>query len=126
MIAGCGIDIVDVKRIKKIIKKWDTIFLDKFFTRQEIFYCEQKNNNKFQSYAGYFAAKEALVKAFGTGFRYFKFKEIEIQKNNLGKPLIHLSANMEKTYLQNKIVKIHLSISHTAELAIAQVIIEKE
>jgi phosphopantetheine--protein transferase-like protein len=124
MIIGIGIDLVDITRIKVIISKWDVHFLHKIYTSPEIKYCDSKNKNRFQSYAGLFAAKEAFVKALGTGFRYIKWKEIEIKKDNLDKPIICLSGKASEIVSKRRITAINLSISHTKQLAIAQVIIE--
>jgi len=124
MIIGSGIDLVKVNRIKKIILKWDNNFLKKIYTENEINYCESKNERRFQSYAGYFAAKEAWVKAFGTGFREIKWREIEVRNNDLGKPAIYLSSRLKKRIKKMGINNTQVSISHTENLAIASVIIE--
>lgn len=124
MIIGCGIDLVNIDRLKSIIKKWDVRFLKRVYTEQEISYCENKNKNCYQSYAGFFAAKEAWVKALGTGFRNIHWKEIEVRKNDLGQPVIHLSERLTKIAKKRKMNCTHLSISHTKHLAIAQVTIE--
>ncbi len=124
MIIGCGIDLVNIDRIKSIINRWDIRFLEKVYTEQEISYCEKKKNNRYQSYAGFFASKEAWVKALGTGFYNIKWKEIEVRKNSLGRPMIHLSDRLLTITKKRKIDRIHLSISHTEELATAQVIME--
>ncbi len=126
MIIGCGIDLVDIERIKKLIKKWDIKFLKKVYTDGEINYCEKKNRSKYQSYAGFYAAKEACLKALGTGLRKIKWKEIEVRNDPLGKPLLYLSERILKVTENRKIHRIHLSISHTKELAIAQAIMESK
>jgi holo-[acyl-carrier protein] synthase len=125
MIIGCGIDLVNIERIEKLIKKWGVKFLQKVFNEQEIRYCEKKNKGRYQSYAGFFAAKEACVKALGTGFRNIEWKEIEVSKDPLGKPVICLSKRLSVINKSRNINNIHLSISHTEQLAIAQVIIER-
>jgi len=124
MIIGCGIDLVNINRIKKIIIKWDSRFLKKIYTNQEINYCEKKKANRFHSYAGLFAAKEAWVKAIGTGFRNIKWKEIEVKSNNLGKPELYLSKRLITKFKMKEIHSTHLSISHTETVAVALVIIE--
>ncbi len=126
MIIGTGIDIVDIDRIKKIIKKWDLHFLNKVYTLDEKYYCEQKKDSCFQSFAGYFAAKEAWVKAIGTGMKNIKWKEIEIKKDPLGRPFIKLYGLAMATAISRKISNTHLTISHTKQLAIAQVVIESQ
>ncbi len=124
MIIGIGIDIIEIDRIKNIIKKWGHNFLDKVYTLDEKKYCEQKENNSFQSYAGYFAAKEAVAKALGTGIFSIKWTEIEIKKNIMGKPFVVLSGNAKKISKKKMITNINISISHNKEMAIAQAIIE--
>lgn len=121
MIIGIGVDIVKVERIKKSIGRTES-FLKKVFTEKEIDYFKKKNNN-YETIAGYFAAKEAMSKALGTGIRGFRLTDIEICNDSLGKPEIYLSEKIEK--LNNlKFYKAHLSISHTNEDAIAYVVLE--
>jgi|LDZU01.1.fsa_nt_gi holo-[acyl-carrier-protein] synthase len=125
MIVGSGIDLVNISRIKKIILKWDRRFLNKIYTVKEMDYCEQKSNNRYHSYAGIFAAKEACAKALGTGFRDIKWKDIEINNDILGKPIIYLSSDLKDKFKEKEIDNTHLSISHTEKIAVAMVIIEK-
>lgn len=106
-----GIDMVKVSRIKEAIEKNEN-FKEKVFTLKEIEYCEKKKN-KYESYAARFAAKEALAKALGTGFRNLRFKDIEIENDILGKPKISY-----------KDFNIKVSLSHEREYAIAIAIIE--
>ena len=94
MIIGIGTDIVQVNRIEKVIKR-TKCFIDKAFTDKEIEYIRKKNNNS-QTIAGYFAAKEAMAKALGTGFRGFGLRDIEIINDSLGKPSIRISDKIEK------------------------------
>lgn len=126
MITGCGIDVVDIQRMENMIRKWDAQFLKKVFTPLEIRYCEKKNKGRYQSYAGLFAAKEALVKALGTGLRNIQWKDIEINQNALGKPFIRPSKKFVDLKRNKNINTVHLSISHTRKVAVAQVIIEKD
>ena len=124
MIIGTGIDIIEISRIRKAINKWNPRFLYRIYTSKEIHYCEQKKDSCFQSFAGYFSAKEAWIKAIGTGIYGVKWKEIEIRKDNLGKPYIHLSGQALKMAIERGVINSNLSISHTRQLAIAQVILE--
>jgi holo-[acyl-carrier protein] synthase len=125
MIAGIGTDIVEIKRIQKSIEKHSQAFLDQVFTTNEIEYCQQKAN-PYESFAARFAAKEALLKAIGTGLRYeFKFTEIDVQKDDKGAPFIILSGAVKKYYQELTIQSIHLSLSHTKYYAQAFVILEK-
>lgn len=122
MIIGIGTDIVKVDRISKIIKRTPN-FISGAFTEKEVSYFEIKKNNP-ETIAGAFAAKEALSKALGTGIRGFGLKDIELRHDDLGKPHIFISDSVRKTFkLEN--CKIHASISHSSEDAIAFVVIEE-
>ena len=124
MIIGCGIDLVKIERIEKIIKKWGDNFTSRVFTLLEREYCEKKKGNKYQSYAGKFAAKEALLKALGLGLREANWKEIEIKNDELGQPIIDTSGKLKNVASAKGVSKYFISISHTKEYAIAQVILE--
>ena len=121
MIIGVGVDIVKVDRIKKVVSRTEC-FISKVFSENEIEYFNKKNNN-FETIAGYFAAKEALSKALGTGIRGFRLTDIEIRNDVLGKPEIILSEKIKKINNISE-YRAHLSISHTSEDAIAFVVLE--
>jgi len=124
LIIGCGIDLVKIDRIEKIVKKWGNNFIFRIFTSLEREYCEKKKGNKYQSYAGKFAAKEALLKALGLGLREANWKEIEIKNNELGQPVIDTSGKLKNVVSAKGVSKYFISISHTKEYAVAQVILE--
>ena len=124
MIIGCGIDLVKIERIEKIIKKWGDNFTFKIFTPLEREYCEKRRGNKYQSYAGRFAAKEALLKSLGLGLREVNWKEIEIENNELGQPIIETSGKLKKIASEKGVGKYFITISHTKDYVIAQVILE--
>lgn len=124
MIVGCGIDLVKVERIEKIIKRWGNSFTSRIFTSLEGEYCEKKKNNKYQSYAGKFAAKEALLKSLGLGLKGANWKEIEVRNDELGQPIIDISGKLKNIASAKGVHKYFVSISHTNEYAIAQVILE--
>lgn len=125
MIIGIGTDIFEVSRLKKIMEK-DPLFLKSVFTETEINYCHPRKR-KEQNYAARYAAKEALMKALGTGWRDgIKFTDIEIENNKLGKPEISLTG-VAKQFADNlQVSAIHLSMSHTKEIANAFVIINND
>ena len=107
-----GIDIVETSRIKEAEKR-TCGFLEKVFTPSEIAYC-QKHKDPYPRFAARFAAKEAIVKALGTGFRGINFLDIEISHNELGKPI----ATLSKSPIQGKSPEelnqnLQLSLSHT-------------
>lgn len=124
MIIGCGIDLVKIGRIEKIINKWGDNFTSRVFTLLEREYCEKKKSNKYQSYAGRFAAKEALLKSLGLGMRGINWKEIEIENDELGQPIIDMSGKLKKIASEKGVSKYFITISHTKDYAIAQVILE--
>ena len=127
-ILGTGIDIVENYRLKKLLLKKKSNFKNKIFTNNEIAYCEKKSNNT-NCYSKRFAAKEAFVKALGTGFRKnINFKDIEVFKNHYGKPYILINKkviNKIKTLFKVKKFNILLSISDETKYSIASVIISK-
>jgi len=124
LIVGCGIDLVKIERIEKIIKRWGDNFIFRIFTPLEREYCEKKKGNKYQSYAGRFAAKEALLKSLGLGLRGVNWKEIEIENNELGQPIIETSGKLKNIASVKGVSKYFITISHTKDYAIAQVILE--
>ena len=121
-VLGIGTDIVRVNRIDKAIKRTGN-FIDKAFTEREICYLKKRKLSP-ETVAGFFAAKESVSKALGTGFRGFGLRDIEVYTNELGKPEVVLSQNIINILGVDN-VKIHLSISHTDENAIAFAIIEE-
>ena len=127
-ILGTGIDIVETNRLKKLLLKKKSNFKNKIFTNNEIAYCE-KRSNITNCYSKRFAAKEAFVKALGTGFRKnINFKDIEVVNNHYGKPDLLINKrviNKIKTSFKVKKFNILLSISDEAKYAIASVIISK-
>ena len=127
-ILGTGIDIVENYRLKKLLLKKKSNFKNKIFTHNEIAYCEKKSNIT-NCYSKRFAAKEAFVKALGTGFRKnINFKDIEVLKNHYGKPYILINKkiiNKIKTSFKVKKFNILLSISDETKYSIASVIISK-
>jgi len=127
-ILGTGIDIVENYRLKKLLLKKKSNFKNKIFTNNEIAYCEKKSNFT-NCYSKRFAAKEAFVKALGTGFRKnINFKDIEVLKNHYGKPYLLINKkiiNKIKTSFKVKKFNILLSISDETKYSIASVIISK-
>lgn len=123
MIYGIGTDIIEVERVEKLIQKGET-YLQSIFSRDEIHYCESKSR-KAEHYAARFAAKEACLKALGTGWRDgIGFSEIEVTHNDLGKPQLRFSGVALKQMEVNQINTVSVSLSHVKEIAIAVVILE--
>ena len=121
MIKGTGIDIVRVERIEDIITRWNDRFLTKVFTEAEREYCDDKPCPA-QHYAVRFAAKEAAFKMLGSGMRNVSWHDINIKKDHLGKPIVKLTGNASQKADQMGIEKIHISLSHEKEYAVAQLI----
>ena len=128
MIIGIGVDIIEIERVRQAIRN-NKNFLSKLFTEREIDYFISRNMNS-EVIAGNFAAKEAVSKALGTGIRGFSFKDIEILRNELGKPevILHNGANLigNKLVENNNSLRVHLSISHNNSSAIAYSVLEGE
>lgn len=124
MIIGIGTDIVDVSRIQRLIEK-SPAFIEKVYCPNEIAYCEDRANSA-ESFAARFAAKEAVMKALGTGWaEQISFKEICISSDEKGKPEIEL-LGATKTFAERLGVKnIHLSLSHERTMALAFVVLER-
>lgn len=124
MIIGIGTDITEVPRIAAKLAKGDG-FRNLVFTPFEVSYCE-KQAAPAESYAARFAAKEALLKAFGTGWGNggVNFDEIEVRNDTAGRPEIFLIGNGANKYELLGIKKIWVSLSHEKSAAVAMVIIE--
>ena len=120
-IYGIGTDIIEISRIETSINRTKT-FKEKVYTKNEIEHIEKKRN-PYASYAGRFAAKEAVSKALGTGVRNFSLRDIEILNDELGKPNIILYNNL-KDFMKNFVFQV--SISHSKEYAVSTVIISKK
>lgn len=121
-----GIDIIEIKRIKKLISKYKSKFLNKIYTSNEIDYCEKNPVLKYSRYAGRFVAKEAVAKALGQGIREISFKEIEIINDEFGKPDIELHGRAAGLANYMKVVDIYISISHCHDYAVANSLLEYE
>lgn len=126
MIIGIGIDLVEVPRIEVAISRWSGRFEARVFTAKELTYCNSKKD-KAQRLACRFAAKEAMLKALGTGWRDgIDWKEIEITNDELGKPIISLSGKAEEISRQLGVRNILLSITSTKNYGAAQVVLASE
>jgi holo-[acyl-carrier protein] synthase len=124
MIVGSGIDLAEVDRIRKSIERFGARFIDRIYTPGEIAYVERKAN-KFERYAARFAAKEAGMKAIGTGWkRGVTWHDFEVANLPSGKPTLKLTGVAAEVAAQMRVKSIALSLTHTAQYGMAHVILE--
>lgn len=124
MIVGTGVDIAEVPRIAAAIERFGERFVRRVFTDNEIRYCESKAN-KVERYAARFAAKEAALKAIGTGWRRgVAWRDVEVTREPGGRPTIAFHGVAGEFAAKLGVRRAHVSLSHTVEHAIAQVILE--
>jgi holo-[acyl-carrier protein] synthase len=125
MIVGSGIDMVEIKRVQQSMDRHGRRFLDRVYTAPEQAYCLRKRNFA-ESFAARFAAKEAGAKALGTGISQgVSWLEIEVVREPSGRPTLQFHGRAAKIARQLGVVRATLSITHTADLAVASVVIEK-
>ncbi len=123
MIIGTGIDMVEISRIKNAAKKWRKIFLLKIFTDKELEYSNEKTSS-YQHLAARFAAKEAVLKALGSGLTSrMEWRDIEVWNEESGKPNVRLTGEVERVSQARGVSNIIISMSHTRTYAVASVIL---
>jgi holo-[acyl-carrier protein] synthase len=119
-----GIDISEIDRIEAAIARRGAAFLERVYTPREVQYCE-RHKNKGERYAARFAAKEAGMKALGTGWRFgVRWRDIEVANAASGKPTLNLMGVAREFADRLGVKNISLSITHSGNLALAQVIFE--
>lgn len=123
MIVGLGMDVCAIARMEEMLK--DGRFLARFFSLEEQEYIENKGRGAGQTMAGIFAAKEALVKALGTGFTGGQLSDICVLHDKFGAPYYDLRGNYAQHAAQRQITNLHLSISHDGDVAAAVAIAER-
>ncbi len=123
MILGVGVDLVEVSRIAQVLERYGDRFLKRVFTPQERLFVKDKAEVA-QRLAAFFAAKEACLKALGTGLRGISWQEVEVGHEPSGRPFLTLRGRAQERFqaLQGK--RLHLSLSHERTHAVAIVIIE--
>lgn len=125
MIYGIGTDIIEVGRVGGLVDQGDS-FKEGIFTRGEIEYCESKRH-KHQHYAARFAAKEAFLKALGTGWAQgISFIQVDVFNDEYGKPEIRLTGKAEEYIKEKGINNIYVSITHLKDYAVAMVVLETQ
>jgi len=124
VIVGAGVDLAEVPRIRASIERFGKRFLERVFTPAEIAYVERKAN-RFERYAARFAAKEAGMKAIGTGWKHgVRWQDFEVANLPSGKPTLRLHGVAADFAARLSVRNISLSLTHTAEYGLAQVILE--
>lgn len=124
MILGTGVDLAEVHRIRQSVERFGDRFVRRIYTDREIAYVERKAN-RFERYAARFAAKEAGMKALGTGWRRgIQWKDFEVVNLPSGRPTLLLHGAAEAIAAQAGVRSVHLSLTHTAENSLAYVIFE--
>jgi holo-[acyl-carrier protein] synthase len=126
MILGTGIDIVEVHRMRDAIKKWGDNFLTKIFTPREVKYSNSRRFS-YQHFAARFAAKEAVIKAFGEPRRFpVNWTEMEVMNDREGKPVIEFHGAALKLKEKKMVGDVIVSLAHSKNYAVANVILLKE
>lgn len=120
MIYGIGTDIIEIDRIHKALNR-NLKLLNKIFSEEELEMLKKKNF-KSESVAGNFCAKEAVMKALGTGLRHFKLTDVQILRDELNKPIVVPKGKFLELCNQNNITTIMVSISHSKNYANANAI----
>ena len=124
MIVGLGLDIAEIDRIEAAITRHGASFIERLFTADEVSYCE-RYKNRYERYAARFAVKEAAMKALGTGWRYgVRWRDIEVTREPGGKPGLRLDGVARAFADRLGVRQISVSITHSGNLALAQVIFE--
>ena len=126
MIISIGIDIIEVARVREVLGRTPR-FAERVFTAAERAYCDSRGAVAPQHYAARFAAKEAALKALQTGWRGgIAWQDVEIASRESGAPFLVLHGPVKELFEQSGATAAHLSMSHTSEHAIAQVVLERE
>ena len=123
MIVGVGVDIVEVSRLDRSVKRWGAKFAQRFFSEREV----KMFSNRMEEpglLARQFAAKEAVSKALGTGMKRIGFRDITVTRNEAGAPLVELSGNAATRAAAMGVENIHISMSDERDYAIAYAVAE--
>jgi holo-[acyl-carrier protein] synthase len=116
---------METRRVQESIERYGERFLERIFTEGEIAYCVRKRKNAAESFAARFAAKEAGAKALGTGISHgVSWKEFEVRREAGGRPTLHLSGRAAELAEAMGVRRVHLSLTHSRELALAVVVAE--
>jgi holo-[acyl-carrier protein] synthase len=119
---GTGVDIIEIFRIAGVFQRYGQRFLDRIYTPEEIAYCRGRAPNL----AGRFAAKEAVMKALGTGVRGVGWKDIEVTRQESGAPSILLHGRAKSRAQRVGVCDISVSMSHSRDYAVAFVVVQRQ
>jgi holo-[acyl-carrier protein] synthase len=128
-IVGTGVDVAEVARVRAALEdpQAGARFKARVFTTGEQTYCEARGVGRYQSYAARFAAKEAMMKALGYGWgRHIGWLDIEVVRESDGRPTIRLHGKGAVSAASAGVSRVHLALAHTREIAIAQVVVERD
>ncbi len=126
MIVGVGLDLVKIERVRAIAERWKTRFLDRLYTPAERRYCMAKPS-PYASLAARFAAKEAVLKALGTGWADgVSWRDIEVLNDRAGRPRATASGRAKALMKRAGVSGIHVSLSHDTDYAIAEAVLTKK
>lgn len=124
MIYGVGVDIIEIERVRGVLKRKGERFLKRVYTNRERELCRKKIDPS-QELSAYFCAKEAFLKALGTGkSERIRWKDVSVDKDPKGKPLLRISGIAREKLVERNISNIQLSLSHSDFYAVAVVILE--
>lgn len=125
MIIGTGIDLVEIHRMKKAVE--NPLFVQRVFTSPEQAYCNSRGRQGAASYAARFAAKEAVMKALGTGLTGGgTWQDVEVLPDDQGKPVMKLTGHFAQLAESLGVAQIFVSLSHAQEYAVAQVLLGRD
>ena len=122
MTLASGVDIIEISRVKRVLERYGQRFLDRVYTAREIAYCRGRAPNL----AARFAAKEATMKALGTGVRGVGWKDIEVIRHESGAPSVMLHGRGKRRAQRLGVRDISLSLSHSRDYAVAFVVVQRE
>jgi holo-[acyl-carrier protein] synthase len=128
-IVGTGVDVAEVARVRAALEDPQTgaRFKARVFTAGEQKYCEAQGVGRYQSYAARFAAKEAMMKALGYGWgRHIGWLDIEVGRETDGRPTVRLHGKGAASAASAGVSRVHVALTHTREIAIAQVVVERD
>lgn len=124
-IVGIGIDLVNIERLRGVIDRYGARFVERILTAEERAYCERYDDAAPQV-ASRFAAKEAVLKALGTGLaRGIRWQDLEVRREGQGPPGVRLAGRAAELADELDVARIHLSLSHDHGTAVAMVILER-